>query len=38
MITSGAVSARFYTITGVSPHDTPKNATLPGPCTGTSRN
>jgi len=26
------VSARFYTITGVSPHDTPKNATLPGPC------
>ena len=23
---------RFYTLTGVSPRDTPHNATLPGPC------
>ncbi len=22
----------FYTLTGVSPHDTPKITTLPGPC------
>ena len=26
---------RFYTLTGVSPRDTPHNATLPGPCYNT---
>jgi len=26
------VFVRFYTLTGVSPRDTPHNATLPGPC------
>ena len=25
-------SCRFYTLTGVSPRDTPKILTLPGPC------
>jgi hypothetical protein len=32
MITGPTVSARFYTISGVSPRDTPITATLPGPC------
>ena len=34
MISSGAVPARFYTITGASPADTPKITTLPTPCLG----
>ena len=34
MITSGAVFVGIYTITGVSPRDTPNNATLPVPWVG----
>jgi len=32
MITNGGVFVRFYTLTGVSPRDTPQTATLLGPC------
>ena len=34
MITNAVSRPPLYTITGVSPRDTPQPATLPGPCPG----